>query len=354
MRKLTIDDFIKISNDRHNHKYDYSMTIYINSQSRVDILCKEHGMFRQLANAHMRGQGCPKCNGGVKYETIDFIKKGNKVHNGYYDYSKSKYVDNFTKLTIVCPIHGDFDQLSSNHLSGQGCPKCYGRYLTNDEFINNCKEIHNNKYDYSEVKYKGSNSKVKIKCKEHGVFIQRALNHLKLKQGCPKCKGVDKSNTEDFIKKSIRVHGLLYDYKNTVYKNAKTNVTIICKKHGPFEQSPTKHLMSQGCPICKLSKGELKIISILNKHNVKYRTQHKFKELNLKFDFYIKEYNLAIEYDGIQHFKPINHFGGIKSFEEQKIRDRIKDEYCYSRNIRLLRIPYFTIDIEKYIIDHLY
>lgn len=78
MRKLTIDDFIKISNDRHNHKYDYSMTIYINSQSRVDILCKEHGIFRQLANAHMRGQGCPKCNGGVKYETIDFIKKGNR------------------------------------------------------------------------------------------------------------------------------------------------------------------------------------------------------------------------------------------------------------------------------------
>ncbi len=110
--------------------------------------------------------------------------------------------------------------------------------------------------------------------------------------------------------------------------------------------------MSQGCQICKLSKGELKIINILSNRNIEFKSQYKFEKLNLVFDFYILHLNLAIEYDGIQHFKPINYFGGQKAFESQTKRDNQKDEYCKKNNIHLLRIPYAQ-DIEKLLISHI-
>lgn len=352
MKKLTKDEFIKVSNYKHNNKYDYSLVNYTNSQSKVDIICSEHGMFSQLANAHMRGQGCPKCNGGVKYTTIDFIKKGTEVHNGYYDYSQSIYLDNFTKLDIICPKHGKFRQLSNNHLSGQGCPKCKGKSLSNVEFIERCNKIHNHKYDYSQTVYKGAENKIKIDCRIHGTFNQKASNHINLKQGCPRCADVLLSNTEEFINKSVGIHGNIYDYKKVIYKNAKENVEIICKKHGSFLQSPTKHLMMQGCPKCKLSKGEVKVMNILNKYNIDFTTQYKFDGFNLVFDFYIPSKNLVIEYDGVQHFKPISYFGGYRAFQYQKRRDKKKDEYCLSNNIRLLRIPY-NEDIELLINSHI-
>lgn len=352
MKKLTKDDFIKKCLLKHGNKYDYSITNYINSQLKIEILCKEHGIFKQLANAHIRGQGCPKCNGGIKYKLSDFIEKASKLHNGYYDYSYIHCIEKSTKIEIVCPKHGKFKQLINNHLSGQGCPKCKGKSLSNEEFIERCNTIHKNRYDYTQTIYKGAECKINIICKYHGLFTQKASNHTNLKQGCPKCADVLISNTEDFINKSIKIHGYLYDYKNVSYKNAKTNVEIICKKHGSFSQSPTKHLMMQGCPICKLSKGELKIVKILTKNNIDFITQYKFEGFNLVFDFYIPSRNIVIEYDGVQHFKPVSHFGGQKAFESQKIRDSEKDEYCKLNKINLLRIPYDQ-NIEELLTTHI-
>ena len=346
MRRLTIEDFIFKSNKKHNYEYNYDDAIYINNYTKVIIKCKKHGAFEQSAAGHMRGQGCPKCKGGIKYDLEDFIKKGNEVHNMYYDYSKSIYIDNQSKINIICPEHGLFKQLSNNHLSGQGCPKCVGKFITNNEFIDKCTKAHNGKYSYIKTIYKGSEVKITIICTEHGEFEQKASNHLNLKYGCAKCAGVAKSNTIDFIEKSIKIHGDLYDYKNVFYRNAKNDVEIICKKHGSFLQQPTKHLSSQGCPVCKLSKGELKIFKILSENNINFKTHHRFNDLNLIFDFFLPDENIAIEYDGIQHFEPINHFGGFKSFENQKIRDKEKDEYCIKNNIHLLRIPYYKDEYE--------
>jgi very-short-patch-repair endonuclease len=345
MKKLTKDEFMEKSNKIHDFKYDYTNSNYINSQLKIKIVCPEHGEFEQFANAHMRGQGCSRCNGGFKYNIKDFISKSNQIHNNFYDYSRSNYVDSYTILKIICPEHGEFKQLPNNHMSGQGCPKCKGKFLTTEEFIKKCNDIHKYKYNYDNITYKGQSSKIKILCKYHGYFIQKASNHLNLKQGCAECAGVKNSNNEDFIKKSISLHGDLYDYSKVYYKNAKTNVDIICKKHGLFLQQPTKHLSGQGCPICKLSKGELFIAKLLTERNVKFITQYKFDNFNLVFDFYLPINNITIEYDGIQHFKPVNHFGGIKAFESQKIRDSKKDRYCMEKNIKLFRIKY-TDDIE--------
>jgi len=352
MKKLIIEDFIEKSIKIHKNKYIYDKVIYVNNSTKVIIECKEHGYFEQLPNAHMRGQGCSKCKGGTKYNLEDFIKKSNSVHNYKYGYEKSFYTDSYTMIIVECKEHGYFEQLPNNHMSGQGCPKCKGKSLSDDELLKKMNIIHNNKYDYSLVLFTGMLNKVKIICSEHGIFEQKLSNHVNLKQGCPKCSDVSLSNTDEFIEKSIKIQGHLYDYNKVVYINAKTDVEIICRKHGVFSQKPTKHLMSQGCPICKLSKGELKIINILSNRNIEFKSQYKFEKLNLVFDFYIPHLNLAIEYDGIQHFKPINYFGGQKAFESQTKRDNQKDEYCKKNNIHLLRIPY-NQDIEKLLISHI-
>lgn len=340
MRKLKKEDFIEKSNNIHKNKYIYDRVIYVNSSIKVIIGCKEHGYFEQLPNAHMRGQGCSKCKGGVKYNLDNFIEKSNIVHNNKYIYDKSFYIDSYTMIGIECKEHGYFEQLPNNHMSGQGCPKCAGKSLSDTELLKRMNDVHNNKYDYSLVLFTGMLNKVKIICKEHGIFEQVLSNHINLRQGCIKCANVYSSNKEEFIIKSVNKHGYLYNYDNVIYKGAKTSVDILCKKHGIFKQSPTKHLSGNGCPTCKLSKGEHSIMIYLDNKKIDYISQYRIKGFNLIFDFYLPDYNLCIEYDGLQHFKPVNYFGGIKSFNLQIKNDSLKNKYCLENQIKLLRIKY--------------
>ena len=198
-----------------------------------------------------------------KLTTENFIEKACKIHGNKYDYSKVKYINNLTKVCIICPEHGEFWQVSNYHLSGNGCPKCGKEKIwvkrgrtTTDDFINKAHGIHGFKYDYSKVEYNGALEKVCIICPEHGEFWQTPNNHINNKRGCPKC-GNKKSWDErgritinDFIEKAKKVHGNKYDYSKAEYVNTKTKVCIICPEHGEFWQTPAKHLNGQGCPKC--------------------------------------------------------------------------------------------------------
>jgi len=156
-------------------------------------------------------------------------------------------------------------QKASSHLEGYGCKKCAieNKKLTKDIFINKAILIHKNKYDYSEIEYKDSYSKVNIICPIHGKFEQEANSHLQGK-GCPKCQYdklsiILRKSLDVFIKEALNIHKNIYDYSQVEYINNHTKIKIICKKHGVFEQTPDKHLSGQGCPICSSSKGELLI-----------------------------------------------------------------------------------------------
>jgi len=351
MRKLSKDEFIFKSNEVHANKYEYSLVEYKNNSTKVDIICREHGIFRQVPGAHMQGQGCPLCGGGIKYDKNLFISKSNKVHNNRYDYSLVDYIDSYTKVNILCKEHGIFDQSPANHISGQGCSVCAKvKKYTTVEFVELSKCAHNNKYDYSLVDFKSMSHRVKIICPEHGIFEQKANNHLNLKQGCINCTHSRKHTTESFINKCKEIHNDFYLYDKVEYKSANIPVEIICKKHGSFYQRPTKHLSMNGCPVCKMSNGELKIISILNRYKIDYKYQHKFDNFNLVFDFYIPNENTCIEFDGIQHYKPVTIFGGIDSFHKQVQRDLSKNIYCETNGVKLIRIPYYDIkNITKYL-----
>ena len=277
--------------------------------------------------------------------TDEFINESIVIHGNKYDYSLVKYKNNKTKVDIICNEHGIFCQYPFNHLKGHGCSKCSkNNKLTTDEFINKSIKVHGNKYDYSLVEYEGYNNKVNISCGKHGTFNQKPSDHLK-GHGCPKCGGSKTLTNNKFINKSIKVHGNKYDYSLVEYKNNKTKVDIICKKHDfIFKQKPNDHLSGKGCPKCKLSKGEIVVENILIDKNIDYKIQYHFDKCRnkntLPFDFYLPDKNMCIEYDGIQHFEPSEYFGGEKSFIQRKENDKIKSKYCIDNNIDLLRIKY--------------
>ena len=279
--------------------------------------------------------------------TEQFIEKSNEVHNNKYDYSLVCYKNNFTKVKIICPEHGVFEQRPSGHIYlEQGCPICYGnKKITRDEFIKSAIDIHDDKYDYSLVDYKNNFTKVKIICPVHGIFEQKPNNHIIQKRGCLRCSGKNLKTTEEFILFAKNIHGDLYDYSLVNYSNSLTNVKIICKKHGVFEQRPDSHICrSHGCPICKNSKGEQIIINALNDNNFSFVRQKEFLECKdkkaLPFDFYLPSQNLCIEYDGLQHFEPVEFWGGIENLEYVKRHDQIKTNYCRDNDIKLIRIKY--------------
>lgn len=112
------------ANLKHNNKYDYSKVEYVNVKTKVTIICPEHGEFEQRPNDHLSGYSCPKCGGTQQLTTDDFIEKAKLIHGDKYDYSKSVYVKSHIKLTISCPLHGDWSVKPNNYLNGKGCPKC--------------------------------------------------------------------------------------------------------------------------------------------------------------------------------------------------------------------------------------
>jgi len=203
----------------------------------------------------------------MKDKTSKFIEKARKIHGDKYDYSKVEYVNNRTKVCIICPEHGEFWQMPSSHLNGHGCQKCNIKKLsvlnnkTLEEFVEEAKKVHGDKYDYSKVVFHKMHEKVCIICPIHGEFWQTPKNHIK-GHGCQKCrneyiKHALSGNIEGFLQKAKKIHGDKYDYSKVEYVNNKTKVCIICHEkdengieHGEFWQTPGNHLNGWGCSKC--------------------------------------------------------------------------------------------------------
>lgn len=183
--------------------------------------------------------------------TEEFVSKARQVHGDKYDYSKVNYTNAKAKIVIICSAHGAFEQRSDNHLHGQNCPICaMANNCSNvEEFIVNAKLAHGNKYDYSKVIYKNARTKVIITCPIHGDFEQTPNNHLR-GQNCPDCVVHNCSNTEEFVNKAIIIHNNKYRYNKVNYVKSNVKVVIICSIHGAFKQTPSNHLVGQGCPGC--------------------------------------------------------------------------------------------------------
>jgi hypothetical protein len=310
--KLNTEKFIERAKNIYGNKYDYSKVEYKTSGEPVVIICPIHGEFTKTPNkfiSNVNPQGCPKCGRQSMKEKITdtkdiFLDKATEKFGNKYDYSKVSYVNSNTKVKIICPIHGEFEQTPSRHI--------------------------------------------------HGAT------------GCPKCGGSEKRSTEKFIELAKIQHGNKYDYSKVDYKNQSTKVVIICPKHGEFTPTPYNFLNGSGCPICQESKGEKLISQILSQNEVLFTPQKKFTDClspkskgkfcySLPFDFYLPLQNTCIEFDGRQHFEPTDFHGGEESFKYRKKLDKLKNKYCKKNGIKLIRIPYTMKkeEIEPYILKEL-
>jgi Zn finger protein HypA/HybF involved in hydrogenase expression len=307
--KLTQDEFIKKAKTIHGEKYIYDNVKYIGALIKIIIKCPSHGEFEQPPNNHLNGRGCPDCGKeNRKITQEEFINKASIKHNSRYIYSLTNYINIKTKIKIICPDHGVFEQSPDGHLHGQGCPKCDGKNKSTNDFKMETTKIHGNKYDYSLVEYINNENKIKITCPDHGVFEQPPHNHLK-GQGCPICSNNNLLKTrETFIQDAKSIHGDKYNYSLVIYTNNKIKVKIICPKHGEFIQRPSTHLSGSGCPTCGQNSSKIET-SWLNHLGISEENRH-IRILNYIVDGFDPDTNTIYEFNGdFWHGNPLiyNH-----------------------------------------------
>ena len=337
----------------HGDNIDTSKVEYVNSQTKVCLICHkkdkngiEHGEFWQAPADTVRGCGCPKCANerrGPKQEdrmtTEKYIKKEREIHEYKYDLSKAVYVDANTKMCFICPEHGEFWQLPYSHLGGQGCPKCAGRNLTQEEVIKAFKKEQGDFYIYDKVIFKKMKIPVVITCPIHGDFLQTPYKHLH-GQGCPHCgnikKNADRKITfEKFIERANIIHNSKYIYidENKI-NNMHDKITAICPKHGKFQQVIADHLNGHGCPKCgyNTSKAEDEIISFIRDElHITDIIQRSKKIISpFEIDIYLPYYKVGIEYNGV-----IWH---SEKFGKDRYYHIKKTEECDKKGIKLIQI----------------
>lgn len=440
--RLTTEEFVRRSRLKHGDKYDYSESHYINWTTKVTIICPEHGPFLQRADRHMNHNGCPRCNSVKIPDLQQLIKECSVVHNNYYTYEQSTYTNANTKTLITCPEHGSFLQLWNQHKSGQGCKKCHTKKisknlrLTTEQFINRSMKIHGDTYDYSkcqveskkskveiicpihgsffkicsehmrgygcnkcssldsarniaaemlknvdgytlddnevicnsdgsripiydfvrrrkrispkaikikkhdsklgildkiknrhadqyqysdDIESKSSHDKIKIICPMHGEFEQRLHFHIK-GHGCPKCSYIrigdlSRLTAEEFVARGILVHGTTYLYDNTNYINMSTKVTVTCKTHGDFDVKAHDHIFNRcGCPKCSTSSGQMQLFEFVKSLDPNAILNDRKLISPYEIDIVSHKHKLAIEYHGLYY----HSYNRTESADERK------------------------------------
>lgn len=256
-----------------------------------------------------------------KSNVYDFVEKAKKIHGYKYDYSKVEYKDWNTKVCIICPEHGEFWQTPISHIAKHqhcGCPECgkisskmhvlekIPEYKLN--FIKKATEKYNGKYDYSNINYVNSHTPIKLVCEEHGEFEIEPYKHLQ-GQECPICKKTIKhtlsceEKTKIFIDKAKTIHGDKYDYSKTKYIDSNTSVCIICPVHGEFYQKPKNHLNSVGCWKCYNESQKIYTYEYCYEVAKKYKTHMDFRRFDNKVYYHAKLKNWINDYIWLENIE---------------------------------------------------
>lgn len=277
----------------------------------------------------------------------EFIRRSKIIHNNYYEYLDD-YKSAHSKIKIICPIHGEFEQKAYSHLQGIGCPKC-GFAKSSDssrkkieDFIKQSNIVHKNRYRYNDINYTNNKTNIKIECPIHGFFYQLPQHHIN-GHGCPKCASKkDIKSNNIFVEQANRIHNGKYKYEYP-YEGSHKLLKITCLKHGIFEQTPNSHLKGRGCPGCQVSNSSkleniwLDLLGIDKKHrNIRMIIDDKI----YKFDAFIEESNTIYEFYGdFWHGNPKMYKDG---------------DYNLKNNILFSELYKSTIEREKYLISKEY
>ena len=324
-RKSDPRKWVERINEKFPGKFDLTAVLSMtNTHDSFVLTCPEHGEFKTTINRllHPKSKyGCPSCgrkagNAGKNQKTHEqFIAEVTEVHKGYYDYSLAKYTGVFDNITIICPVHGKFEQEARVHLSGHGCPDCFRdkqKYifnLTKEEFVRRARERHGDKFCYDITEYTKFVDRIKVTCKIHGEFETTAQYHVSPvahnRGGCPECEKIIRSEEcvipfDEFERRAKSLYGDTYQYKN--YLKISSPVTIVCPKHGEVQQDAYVHLRGSGCPICSKSKNisteEVDLYETLAKHTDLKSGDRKLIA-PLELDMVCHEHKFAVEYCGL-------------------------------------------------------
>lgn len=344
------DRFVHKSSTMFGDKFDYQDTVYSTQDDELIIGCLHHGNVSITPKRHFRSRyGCAKCDIDLprEYKRIKVLEQATLVHGDRYDYSRLVYVNMDEKVEIICSKHGSFWQdLYSHTARATDCPTCSREAdrLSKDDFVSKARVIHGDLYDYGKVVYDVNSSIVVITCKKHGDFNQRAGSHLAGNK-CTRCARDEfRLTTDEFIRNAREVHGDTYDYSRVVYTGNKNKVEIICKTHGSFFQKPNGHISSrQGCRFCSESRGEVAVESYLKEHGLKYIREYRIKPALYRYDFYLPELKVLIEFHGQQHYKPVEIFGGEIAYQSQIKRDAAKKKLARSNDLTLIVLSYLDL-----------
>ncbi len=338
------NDFIKKAKEKYGDFYDYSKVEYIDRETKVCIICPIHGVFWQTPRIHLRGKGCKKCTMGVISED-EFLSMSNEKFGDVYKYGE--YIGFNKPIDVFCKKHNvTFKNTPRHIINGKmPCSECRKEFLKN-EFIkkfnelnyNNCKLLEN-------FEYINNKTKIPVICKKHGIFYATPNNLLK-GHLCPECKKEKiKLDFSDFKKRADAIHFKKYNYVEKTYSNATNKMKIICPIHGEFLQTPNSHLSGCGCPSCNRSKMEDDISNILKENNFSFKEHYKNKMLGkMHLDFYLPDYNIAIECQGQQHFEPVKYFGGKNNFEKNRERDIKKHSICKLHKITVIYFSFLNYE----------
>lgn len=329
------EQFLEECEKVNKGRYDLSKVVYSGAHEKITLVCPNHGEFEMAANDFLKGRGCRECSyeerGKEKqlpYE--DFLRRATETHQERYEYDESSYTKSSDRLRVKCEEHGWFEQIATSHLAGQGCPRCARNVpLATEEFIEQARKVHGDKYDYSITKYDRSHTEIKYKCATHGVVSQTVSNHLQ-GWGCAKCSPSYKKTTETFIGRAREVHGDKYDYSLVDYKTSTDKVKIICKEHGEFEQVSNYHLGGSNCPKCALKESmqEKELAKFLKQFTKVKRNDRTILE-GKEIDILLPAYKIAIEYNGL-HWHSSQYLAEDYHLE--------KTELCEAKGYRLIHI----------------
>lgn len=363
LRALTTEDFIAKSKSRFGDKFVYDKTEYIRKDIALTLTCPSHGDIVLTPDQHRWSKhGCPQCDYDIPriIQKEKVLDKAREIHGERYDYSRVHYENMDNKVEIICYRHGSFWQSLYDHTARTTiCPQCSREAdkLTLEEFIQRSKAIHGDSYDYGKVKYEDAQTNVIITCKKHGDFTQRAYSHLSGNK-CKKCHiEENRLSAEEFIKNAKEVHGNKYDYSKVRYTGNKKVVEIVCPDHGSFWQKPNSHVSGKnGCRVCSESKGEQATAKCLDQYGIEYIREYRIENYRYRYDFYLPKLNIYIEFHGAQHYRPVDYFGGEKTFLKIQERDEEKELLVIQSGGELIVLNYLNLiqgSVEKELIRRL-
>lgn len=261
--RLTQAEFIRRAKAIHGNKFSYKHVVLDTVHVPVAITCLTHGEFQQKPSKHLRGQGCPKCSANnhstfmsnrVVVNRTEFLERSTAKFGNVFSYGR--YTSFTADLVITCPMHGQFVTTPKAHLRTKvGCPECGRNRSTTEQFVVAAREVHGEKYDYSQTICTTVKDQVTIICPQHGKFYIVQRYHIN-GQGCKQC-GLDRHAekriqvaSDKYLAAVKKIHGTRYDYTLTDYTGRHQYIKIKCRKHGVFEQTAGNHLNGQDCPGC--------------------------------------------------------------------------------------------------------